>query len=266
MDKLRFLIISDIHESQTNLELLIAEHSNTKFDQILICGDFMNLSEAKCLDPETKIYCIQHIDNVINQLKEAFNLTNDSIIIIPGNHDHSVFFNDFNCLAGINLHQKRVQLADGLYIIGQGGSLPAYDIETKEIAFGGFPYNNEAEFDKDFQCVLKLEKEIADNAQFIHMSHVGPSISSTSVINEANGLKIKSGSDSVNVLLEEYQKQMVFFVHGHTHEGIGIFNCGGTVVINPGSLKYNGSYAEVGIEKIKGFWRIKWTTIGYFKN
>lgn len=265
MDTLRILVISDLHECQANLDMLIQELKGKNYDKLFICGDFMNLSKEQCLDPDMKNQSIKHINEVIDQLRTGFQLGKDSIIIIPGNHDHNEFFINCDALNPLNIHKRSIHIAEGLFVVGQGGAVPGYDIATGEIAFDGFPYNNEEEYNKDLQDVLELEKEISKTSQFIHMSHTGPSMSSTSIIEEGDGKPLKSGSDSLNTLLKERRDKMLFLVHGHSHYGLGIFNYIDTRVINPGSLRYNGSYGEIVLKSVQQEWKVKSSTIGYFK-
>lgn len=102
----------------------------------------------------------------------------------------------------------------GLTIAGLGGSLPAYtDQECKAQEWNGFPYKSEAEFSRDVEEVFK-EDEIRSSKIFL--THMGPSLSNTSVDRRKQS-PIYAGSLSLNKLLE--RQDLLLLVHGHVHNG-----------------------------------------------
>ena len=49
---------------------------------------------------------------------------------------------------------------------------------------------------------------------------------------------------------------MLFFEHGHTHGGNGMFNFFGVPVLNPGSISSTGTFLEIELEK-ESEWKMK---------
>lgn len=77
------------------------------------------------------------------------------------------------------MHCRKVKVAPHLYMLGIGGSTPAY--QNNELLWEGFPYKTDAEFGKDLEGFLDpiLEEEMVSlSDSYIFMSHVGPGKSS----------------------------------------------------------------------------------------
>ena len=74
---------------------------------------------------------------------------------------------------------------------------------------------------------------------------------------------IQTGSETISELLFEQaqQKSVLFHVHGHTHNGCGRCQVGSVPVINPGSLRYTGTFAIVRLKKLRGAWVLTSTEV-----
>lgn len=78
------------------------------------------------------------------------------------------------------------------------------------------------------------------------LTHIGPSISHTTIEIEEGTHPILSGSPILSEFISN--NKIVFHSHGHTHSGVGSQYYKGNRIINPGPLLY-GNYAIVIIEK-----------------
>jgi len=77
---------------------------------------------------------------------KALEFFGSPIIYIPGNHDClSQYQNKQLTTSSISLHKRQHKLAEGLGIIGFGGSLPGFNETGKEVWYG-YPFATEAQF------------------------------------------------------------------------------------------------------------------------
>ena len=258
------LIISDIHmKTESVLKLLDWNRDNnkTKFDMILITGDFDNLTQyKKVADLPEYIESEKRIQILIELLK----VFNCPVYIIPGNHDpYSMFDTEISgrvlrrfLQSGVvvggfkieNMHKKKLYLSDRLVLIGHGGAVPAYDDpeSTKNFKWAGFPYDNEIELEQDFLETKKLiEEETNKGNTIILMTHVGPKMSQTSVAYYNQDDIVYAGSSYMDSILKNYTSNILLFAHGHTHVGSGFKNFDSTTVLNAGSLGYYLKVAAV---------------------
>lgn len=99
------------------------------------------------------------------------------MFFVPGNHDCKEFYtaqpnyNDF-----YNMHNRRLELAEGLDLVGFGGSVPAY--VNGELYWAGYPFLNEDDIAEEWSKVKAIENTQSKN-QFIFLTHVGPRESET---------------------------------------------------------------------------------------
>ena len=156
----------------------------------------------------------------------------------------------------INVHNDIIQMDDYLYVTGFGGSVPAFI--NHEQVWKGYPFVNENEFNIAFneyaQRLIQHANEHKD-AQYILLTHIGPTHSSTVVDWRHNDInkRIESGSITITKLLlnSNTQDKIICNIHGHTHLGVGLSWIGDTPIINPGSLKDSNEGNKFGILKIK---------------
>lgn len=117
----------------------IDEHYNSeaRFDYCLIGGDTANCHHDKNTHDEEAM--MKQTLEVHSTLKTIFQC---KMFFVPGNHDCKQFFNgqsDYDDF--YNIHNKRMELAEGLDIVGFGGSVPAY--VNGQVYWLGFPYSNQ---------------------------------------------------------------------------------------------------------------------------
>ena len=135
MEKIRVLLLSDIHMHQENINLLkkwhLAKNRGVNYDYVFISGDIAALpNNSDIIDQVLESQCEGHIQAMFMNDLEGFA---DELIYIPGNHDPSTLFNrDRSKLPIIssnvdaNIHMGALKLRDGLVIVGLGGSVPDY--------------------------------------------------------------------------------------------------------------------------------------------
>ena len=98
-------------------------------------------------------------------------------IFVPGNHDHpSVYTNEEPRLLSsleeksTNLHNRCVKIADHLWMVGFGGSIPRYHLDGS-ISKPGYPYES-TDMEKD--SILKILDLIPEEDYVILLTHCPP--------------------------------------------------------------------------------------------
>ncbi len=162
------------------------------------------------------------------------------VVFIPGNHDPDCLFRQEGDTGNyLNVHFKFVEVFPKLYIAGFGGSVPGFVVGHKEEpAFLGYPFNDEQDVEKALSSFLHQNESGIQNNQFIFVSHCGPMKSPTSILWE-NNQEIDTGSSTLDKMLTDHSKNMVAYLHGHSHTGAGVY---GRWVIR---LKYEGGQSGI---------------------
>jgi Icc-related predicted phosphoesterase len=282
--ELDILLVTDIHKNYAYLEKLKEWQIENKklIDYIFCTGDILSLSYPENESLEIIAKSEAEISAIISFL-ENMSL---NVIYLGGNHDPKSLFDSEKLpsltMRSTNLHKKYKKLANDLYLVGLGGSVPAITsqhyvddkdfipyIDVKdEIIWQGYPYNFPREnpnykssddiFMNDLNDAWNISrKEIEENnttpeKSFILLTHCGPFYSSTSV-QESKGRCVYMGSIKLNEFLKQ-NRDIFINIHGHTHQGIGINNFDRLSVINPGSLSI-GNFA---VMKVKRNFYDKW--------
>lgn len=223
---MNILILSDLHAHNKVLDKLDSQFE--KADIVLFAGDF-----AECFKPETgktslKKLCSKH----------------NTIFAVLGNCDSEDFIEDLEtqdiCA------EKTLIFHDGLAVAGAGGGT----IFTGKTEFE----REEQDILSDFDIVKKSVEETKDSSlwkNIILICHNPPKAKIVDKVNE----NLHAGSELFAKYIEENQPLAV--ICGHIHEGRGIEKIGETLVINPGSIGENETYAELEIQKQGVFWQIK---------
>jgi Icc-related predicted phosphoesterase len=263
------LLVSDIHLSFHYLEKLKEWQLENKrlFDYILLTGDILSLKYPDNEKNEIIAQSEAEISSIITFLENMCL----NVIYLGGNHDPKSLF-DIEppnlTIRSINLHKKFIKIANDLYFIGLGGSVPTivskdalpnaipYVDATDEILWEGYPYqdnftkpnynNSDIIYQKDLQEVwAKLafhitQNNTTENIKYVLLTHNGPFYSSTTI--QVNKGKIAyMGSKTLGDFLNGHENIMLN-IHGHTHDGKGNVNYNTYSVINPGSLR-NGDFS-----------------------
>jgi len=198
----------------------------------------------KAADYAKKSEIIQQFENVCKNLFDACLEIHTNTIFIPGNHDPESMLKGGNLdMKNVtNAHKNMIAIDENLYLLGFGGSGPAFQDNT--LIWEGYPYQTEQELNKDFEIVITKHLSTLNDKKskdfIILFTHNGPSQSSTSVDwRNSDESPIYAGSDSIrDVLLNpKYRENIVVNIHGHIHLGFGMSHIGNIPVINPGSLR-----------------------------
>ena len=278
-DELDFLVVSDVHEDNDNLNKLVKKLSNRKFDYVLFLGDFLDP-----IDNEEEQYekkqgdekeDIKKVEKIIKKLEEIA-----PVLYVGGNHDPlSIFTDDFKIDTDLdktkNLHKKYQKIKDDLYIVGIGGSTPILNginytkdeepfksLNISNVLYNGSPYEgNFTEADEQFNDNLTeiLDQMEEINASIILMSHIGPIYSYTSIqkLNDSYPMIYLGSLNLFNKYIEE--EKIFLNVHGHTHPSRGRYNhYEHKTILNPGALAFS-YYATMRIYKKDGKYDIKTT-------
>ena len=254
-DKLFILLVSDIHESVENVNLLISYCKNNSInpDYIFCLGDIVTIPQGS---QDDKSICQQKE----KEIKNIFTLLESicpNLIYVPGNHDPGTLFKVEESPKitenSVNMHLKTHIIKDDLLLVGVGGCTCALisdekfyhgyqNLDTKKVVWKGYPYvdNNDSPNYEKSDEMLKKDLETLDSyvdnykGNFLFLSHVGPFTSNTANAYE-NGL-VYSGSKSLNDFLIKYEDKIVANVHGHTHDAQGMGKVHKIRVCNPGAL------------------------------
>jgi Predicted phosphoesterases, related to the Icc protein len=258
---LTILLVSDIHDDHKKLEKLKAwfgEKFKERCHYIFALGDFDNIKNNNP-SPNAEINQYEKVSNILSFLEFA----SVPIYYIPGNHDAAGFFKETPTLTQHSkcIHKASVKIADGLQIVGLGGSGPAYLEKSgkNELYWEGYPYTTDNDFSEDLKAVL--EKFCNENTQTILFTHWGPYLSSTTVDTvDHPELPVFSGSKVLSQALREKHWNILCNLHGHTHAGVGRTNSGQVQIINPGSLHW-GDFGILYLERsnVTNKWVIKKT-------
>jgi len=202
---MKLIALPDLHANIRQIPK-IGPHLST-VDLVLLVGDLTN--DGTVADAA----------RVVRAVREF----NTSILAVPGNWDGPEV-DEYLSEQGINLHRKHMVL-NGLALIGMGSALPGPVKTPNELT--------ELEFEQFFEeAVAGLNAEIPK----ILICHQPP----YNTLNDLAQGKRHVGSQAVRAFIEQTQPLICFT--GHIHEGVGIDQIGGTMVINPGPLE-QGKYA-----------------------
>lgn len=252
--ELTLILVSDLHYATDKLEKLknwYVEKNKERINYVIGLGDFDNLDND---DPDTQKELPSKLEsNISNELLylEFFSVP---ILYIPGNHDAPSLFSEKPTLTqhSVNIHGTAYKLAEGLQIVGFGGSLPGYN-KDKQI-WAGWPFKSDVELATKFKEIA--QSQLNSSTQTILATHVGPwSSSTTKDYFQYFPDLIDSGSKYLDEVIIKEENNILTNLHGHTHEGTGRANLRRKEVINPGSLM-QGNFGILRLNKDS--WTQKW--------
>ena len=225
MDKIKLLVMSDLHAVNSQLDKLDGEYE--KADGIIFAGDF-----AECFKPETG--------------KEALDLLckkHENIFAVLGNCDNEDFLEDLEN-QDISV-EKTLVFCEGLAFAGAGG---------------GSKFTGKTEFERteeeilsDFDIVKNTVEENGDKSlwnSLILVCHNPPKGETVDAVNP----EVHAGSQMFTDYIKE--NQPVAVVCGHIHEGVGVEKIGNTTVMNPGSFGEKGTYGWLELSKDGDGWKV----------
>lgn len=120
--KIKFLLITDIHDRIQNVRKVVSNIKKEKFDYVICCGDVVNIPTGDNADKTIVDSFMPLMRNIYLELEKIA-----PILWIPGNHDPYVYFTNYYeevSSKSKNLHKKFEKIEKNLYIVGLGGSTP----------------------------------------------------------------------------------------------------------------------------------------------
>ena len=278
---LKFLILSDIHDNETSIDLLINKIKFNKYNYIFYLGDMVKMTPGQQNSSEhAKIY-EQRMTQYLKKLEQIA-----PVLYIPGNNEpYTIYEKNSLKLTNIseNIHNNFKKIKNDLYVIGLGGCTPilnggVYDkniipfstLNISNVIQNGFPYNlpqygldNYKKSDEWFgndikQLIEKVKKDAHNNNyQSLLLSHIGPLYSWTNAQQQLGSGEhwLYLGSMQLeNILIND--ENLFLNIHGHIHPSRGIVTMiPGKTVINPGAI-INGFFAELTLKKENNKWNI----------
>lgn len=239
--ELTLLLVSDIHGATEELDKLIAhckEKIKERINYVIVLGDFDNLNND---DPDTHMVPSSKLESIAREELLKLESLSVPVLYIPGNHDAPSLYTDKPTLTkqSVNIQGKAYKLAEGIQIVGFGGSVPGY-IKGKE-HWPGWPYKSEEEYATKFKEIAQIHLNYT--TQTLLATHVGPFSSSTSRDTfEKFPEIIKGGCKYLDEVNMKEENNILANLHGHIHEGTGRANLHRKEIINPGSVK-QGNFA-----------------------
>lgn len=172
---MRLLVFSDLHGEEAALGKLKELNAKEKFDYVLSCGDNSG--------------GVSFLEDVISSFPDFY--------LVPGNMEGKEA-NDFLAENKHSVHEKKVELSDGLNLVGFG-----YSNKT--------PFGTYGELEEE-DIYEKMSRLDIDNNTIL-LLHCPPKGHFDSVGSE------NPGSSSVLKIIEEKKPLAALFGHIHEHEG-----------------------------------------------
>ena len=278
-NELRFLLVSDIHDNTTSIDILLEKNKNKKFNYILYAGDMVKMTPGQQNSSEHAHEYEERMINYINKLEKIA-----PILYIPGNNEpFTIYENNSPKLSktSVNVHNNYFKIKNDLYLIGLGGCVPIlnggkYDknvipfetLNTSNVIQNGFPYNlpeygldnykkSDEWFGNDIRKIINnIKKEVGNsNYQTILLSHNGPLYSWTNAqqqLGTGEHLLYLGSMELEKILIND--ENLFLDIHGHIHPSRGIVTMiPDKTVINPGAM-INGFYGELTLLKKDNKW------------
>ena len=280
-NELRFLLVSDIHDNTTSIDILLEKNKNKKFNYILYAGDMVKMTPGQQNSSEHAHEYEERMINYINKLEKIA-----PILYIPGNNEpFTIYENNSPKLSktSVNVHNNYFKIKNDLYLIGLGGCVPIlnggkYDknvipfetLNTSNVIQNGFPYNlpeygldnykkSDEWFGNDIRKIINnIKKEVSNNNyQTILLSHNGPLYSWTNAqqqLGTGEHLLYLGSMELEKILIND--ENLFLDIHGHIHPSRGIVTMiPDKTVINPGAM-INGFYGELTLLKKNNKWTL----------
>jgi len=133
LDKLKILLVSDVHEAWDRLDQLLEwfknENEGKLFDYVFLNGDMANvIHPSSGVDDPAEEEAGRKV--VKDLLEKLIPLSHNGVKYIPGNHDSASFLDastdKIQSDKAQNLHMGIYELTDDLLLSGLGGSAPCY--------------------------------------------------------------------------------------------------------------------------------------------
>jgi hypothetical protein len=171
-----------------------------EFDLTLFSGDMATMPMSHSLPQEEVDRFAEDFEQVITATAALC----PCMLYVPGNHDPTKFFTVLEEKVSItaldspatNIHNRLIRLRPDLYVVGFGGSIPAYKDGNQ--FWDGFPHTTIESYTQEVQKLMTSvfaneHSPLKDNDSVILMIHNGPDLSSTSVAMQEPSEPVNSG-------------------------------------------------------------------------
>ena len=280
-EDLKFLLVSDIHDNVTGLDLLLNKVKSKKYSYIFYMGDMVKMTPGQQNSSEHAHIYEQRMTQYLEKLEQIA-----PVLYIPGNNEPYTIYekNSPNLTKkSTNVHKNYIKIKDDLFVMGLGGCVPIlnggkYDknvipfstLDTTNVIQNGFPYNlpefdtdnykkSDEWFGNDIRSIIDKVKKDAGNKQYqtILLSHNGPLYSWTNAQQQ-----LGTGEHWLYLGSMELEKifindeNLILDIHGHIHPSRGIVTMiPNKVVVNPGAI-VNGFFGEISLKKFGNKWTV----------
>ena len=280
-EDLKFLLVSDIHDNVTGLDLLLNKVKSKKYNYIFYLGDMVKMTPGQQNSSEHANIYEQRMTQYLEKLEQIA-----QVLYIPGNNEpFTIYEKNAPQLTKTsrNIHNNYIKIKDDLYIMGIGGCVPIlnggkYDknvipfstLNTSNVLQNGFPYNlpqfgtdnyrkSDEWFGNDIKNIIDKVKKDAGNKQYqtILLSHNGPLYSWTNAQQQLGTGEhwLYLGSMELEKIIIN-DENLILDIHGHIHPSRGIVTMiPNKIVVNPGAI-INGFYGEITLKKVDNKWKV----------
>ena len=278
-NSLNFLLLSDIHDNTSSIDLILKKVGSKKYDYIFYLGDMVKMTPQNSSE-HAHIY-EERMTQYLKRLEQIA-----PVLYIPGNNEpYTIYEYNSPKLTQIssNIHNKYIKIKEDLYILGSGGCVPIlkegkYDknvipfstLNISNVIQNGFPYNlpqygldnykkSDEWFGNDIKKIINEVKKDAGDKQYqtILLSHIGPLYSWTNAQQQLGTGEhwLYLGSMQLeNIFIND--ENLILDIHGHIHPSRGIVTMiPGKTVVNPGAI-INGFYGELNLKKENNKWKV----------
>ena len=280
-NSLNFLLLSDIHDNTSSIDLILKKVGYKKYDYIFYLGDMVKMTPGQQNSSEHAHIYEERMTQYLKRLEQIA-----PVLYIPGNNEpYTIYEYNSPKLTQIssNIHNKYIKIKDDLYILGLGGCVPIlnggkYDknvipfstLNTSNVIQNGFPYNlpqygldnykkSDEWFGNDIKKIINEVKKDAGDKQYqtILLSHIGPLYSWTNAQQQLGTGEhwLYLGSMQLeNIFIND--ENLILDIHGHIHPSRGVVTMiPGKTVVNPGAI-INGFYGELNLKKENNKWKV----------
>ena len=280
-NSLNFLLLSDIHDNTSSIDLILKKVGSKKYDYIFYLGDMVKMTPGQQNSSEHAHTYEERMTQYLKKLEQIA-----PVLYIPGNNEpYTIYEYNSPKLTQIssNIHNKYIKIKDDLYILGLGGCVPIlnggkYDknvipfstLNTSNVIQNGFPYNlpqygldnykkSDEWFGNDIKKIINEVKKDAGDKQYqtILLSHIGPLYSWTNAQQQLGTGEhwLYLGSMQLeNIFIND--ENLILDIHGHIHPSRGVVTMiPGKTVVNPGAI-INGFYGELNLKKENNKWKV----------
>lgn len=280
-DSLKFLLLSDIHDNKTSIDLLLDKIKNKKYNYIFYLGDMVKMTPG---EQNSSTHAIKYEERMAQYLQKLEQIA--PVLYIPGNNEpYTIYEKNSPKLTDTseNIHNKYKKIKDDLYILGLGGCTPIlnggkYDkniipfstLNISNVIQNGFPYNlpqygldnykkSDEWFGNDIKKIINEIKKDAgnNNYQTILLSHIGPLYSWTNAQQQLGSGEhwLYLGSMELEKILIN-DENLMLDIHGHIHPSRGVLTMiPEKTVVNPGAI-INGFYGELTLKRENNKWKV----------